>query len=121
MASIEVRDILNLATVDADHARTELAKMYDWRHEYLSTAAKAIIGAGASLLVAMIAAATQHDSKDHWWPIGLGTAGAIIVVFYGVVSYARTNRIYREYITAQLVLDQALDVTTFLRRFASSV
>ena len=104
MRDIEVRDILLLARAEVGEPKDEVRQLYQWRYEYLSTAAKATVGAGASLLVAVLAAALQHKDKDPWLPILLGLAGAVVVLTVGIFMYRGVRRIYREYVTAQELL-----------------
>lgn len=114
---IEVRDILALARAEIADPHDDLKQLYLWRHEYLATAAKAVVAAGASLLVAVLAAALQHKSGSAWWPMGLGLLGALGVLTSGVYTYRRTRRIYREYVVAQELLGEAVRVRSFLRLY----
>lgn len=117
MREIEVRDILALARAEIVDPHEDLKQLYLWRHEYLATGAKAVVAAGASLLVAVLAAAFQHKSGSAWWPIGLGLLGAIVVIATGVFTFRRTRRIYREYVVAQELLGEAVRVRSFLRLY----
>ena len=117
MRDIEVRDILALARAEIADPREELKQLYMWRYEYLATAAKAVVGAGASLVVAVLAAALQHKSGSAWWPIWVGAFGAVAVLVVGVFTYRRIRRIYREYVIAQELLGEAVRVRSFLRLY----
>lgn len=119
MRDIEVRDVLVLARADVAEPHAELKQLYLWRYEYLATAAKAVVGAGASLLVAVIAAALQHSAGDAWWPVLVGAVGALVVLGSGVYSYRRIRRIYRQYVVAQELLSEALGVRPFLRLYGT--
>jgi hypothetical protein len=112
---IEIRDVLTLARSEVTDAPGELKQLYLWRYDYLSTAAKAFVGAGGSLLVALVAATIQHKDGTPWLPIVYGYIGATLVLVFGIARYVRIRRIYREYLTAQSLLGEALAVKAFLR------
>lgn len=117
MRDIEVRDILALARAELSEPQAELKQLYLWRYEYMATAAKAVVAAGASLVVAVLAAGLQHKSGAAWWPVLAGAVGAIAVLGFGVYTYRRIRRIYREYVIAQELLGEALLVRPFLRLY----
>lgn len=118
LRDIEVRDILMLARAELSDPQDDLKQLYLWRYEYLATAAKAVVGAGGSLLVAVLAATFQHKSGATWWPPALGALGAVAVLGSGVYAYRRIRRIYREYVVAQELLGEAIRVQQFLRLYA---
>ncbi|MFD7160032.1 hypothetical protein ACFV9C_35960 [Kribbella sp. NPDC059898] len=117
MRDIEVRDILVLARAELSDPQADLKQLYLWRYEYLATAAKAVVGAGASLLVAVLAAALQHKDGADWRPVIGGAIGAVLVLATGVFTYQRIRRIYREYVIAQELLSEAIRVQPFLRLY----
>jgi hypothetical protein len=119
MRDIEVRDILVLARAELADPQAELKQLYVWRYDYLATAAKAVVGAGASLMVAVLAAAFQHKSDVSWWPGIVGAVGATAVLMSGVYTYRRIRKIYREYVIAQELLSEAVRVQPFLRLYGS--
>jgi hypothetical protein len=116
---IQVRDLLVLARADLATPQEHLKQLYLWRYEYISTAAKAVVGAGASLMVAVVAAAFQHEKGAAWWPILVGALGASVVLGAGVFAYRRIREIYREYVVAQELLAEAIGVQSFLRLYES--
>jgi hypothetical protein len=116
MSDLEIRDLLSLARAAIDDPHGELARLYDWRYDHASTGAKAILAAGGSLVVAMVAAALQHKSHTSWVPVAIGGSGAGLVVLIGIRSYLRVRNLYREYVDAMELLGLAIKIQTFLRR-----
>lgn len=117
MAGIQISDVLRLARADLEDASSQLDQIYEWRYDHASTAAKAVVGLGASLLIALLAAALQHGAKSSWAPILAGTGGAVVILAIGLIAYRKLNGIYREYVVAHELLASALEVRTFLRRY----
>jgi hypothetical protein len=113
---VQIDDVLRLARADLDDASSQLDQIYEWQYDRATTSAKAIVGLGASLAIALVAAALAHG-KASWLPIIGGAAGALVLIIAGIVVYMRVKLIYREYIAAHELLAEALEVRTFLRRY----
>ena len=115
MAGIQISDVLRLARSDLEDASGQLDKMFDWRYDRATTTAKAMVGLGASIFLAVLAAVYQHNSKSSWTPVYWGAGGAAAVLVFGMIMYGRLRRIYREYVVAHELLASALRVRPFLK------
>jgi hypothetical protein len=120
LSDIDIRTVLFLARADLEDASGELKQLYQWKYEYVSTSAKGIVAAGASLVVALVAATLQHKGHATWWPIIAGYIGAAIVLFAGGIIYRRLPLLYREYAEAQDLLSEAKQIAPFLQLYRPS-
>jgi len=117
VSDIDVRVLLHLARAELEDAPSELRQLYQWKFDHMSTAAKGIVWAGASVLVAVVLGTVEHKGHSSWWPIGLGFVSAFIVLTVGAFRYAQVRNVYREYVEAQDLLSEALKMSSFLRLY----
>jgi hypothetical protein len=120
VADIDIRTILSLARAGLENPAEDLKQLFAWKYDAQSTSAKGIVGGGASLALAMVAASAQHSKQSSWWPIVIGAVGAAIVIAYGAVRFGRLKLIYREYAEAQDLLREAKEMSGFLSLYQAS-
>src|SRR5688572_2674069 len=100
MQHLRVRELLDLARSDVPDVGTHLQKMYEWHFEHAMTTAKAILGAGASIVAAVVVAYWKQEIKvGNWQPV-VALVFALITFFYGVVRYREVRAIHRQYVAA---------------------
>jgi hypothetical protein len=119
LKDIEVRDILILARAGGTDPSAELRQLYLWRYDHHATCAKAVVGTGASFLVAVLVASIKHTDGDAWFPLLLGGGGALVILLGGIGAFLRVRRIYREYVVAQELMALAIGMGPFLQRYES--
>lgn len=115
--SVQIGDILRLARSDLQDASSQLDQIYQWRYDHKATVAKAIVGLGASIAVAAVAAVFQHGAHSSWVPVYAAGGAALVFLVIGGVVYVRLNAIYREYIAAHELLATAIQVRPFLKLY----
>ncbi|UBH07055.1 hypothetical protein K8P10_002566 [Leucobacter sp. Psy1] len=116
---VVVADLMELATIDSAEAHTLLTSMYQWKYEYLSTAAKAVAGAGSAVFLATLVPVFQAAKTIGfgWGWIFAAWAGAIILVFLGGWTFILARKVHAEFVAAQSLLAELIEVRPFLRAY----
>jgi hypothetical protein len=116
-----VRDLVDLATVDTDDAHALLTSLYSWKYEHIVTSAKALAGAGSAIGVATLVPLIQANKATtiEWgWIIAAWITGAVLILS-GAAAFSFARRVHSEFVAAQALLSELLELRPFIRRFRS--
>lgn len=114
MKEVKVKDLVDLAVSDVDSCDLKIQKIYEWYFERIKTSAQWILGAAASLFVALVAAFIKGDlsygSKKSYAIISLILlAGGI-----GIVQMHSLRNIHKQFIGALKLHSELKKVKPFL-------
>lgn len=118
---VQVGDLVDLAIVETDDAHSLLTSLYNWKYEHIVTSAKALAGAGSAIGIATLVPLIQVDSTASiewgWMIASWITAGVLILS--GIVAFSFARRVHAEFVAAQALLSELVEIRTFIRRFRS--
>lgn len=116
---VEVRDLIDLAAIESEDPHSFLTAVYQWKYQHLTTAAKALAGAGSAVMLATLVPVIQvDDSSSLNWPsliVAWGAAAILILIGAGTFSLAR--RVHSEFVAAQSLLAELVDVRAFVKLY----
>jgi hypothetical protein len=114
---VRVVDLIDLATVQTNDSHTLLTSLYTWKYEHVTTTAKALAGAGSALGVATLVPLVQSDAgvSVQWgWIFASWIAGGVLILA-GVAAFTFARRIHSEFVAAQAILSDLIEIRPFLR------
>lgn len=118
---VQVGDLIELAIVDTSDAHSLLTSLYQWKYEHITTSAKALAGAGSAVAVATLVPLIQVDpdvSIEWGWMIASWVTAGILILA-GVVAFSFARRVHAEFVAAQALLSELVEIRAFVRRFRS--
>lgn len=118
---VQVRDLVDLATIDTDDAHSLLTSLYSWKYEHITTSAKALAGAGSAIGVATLLPLIQVDKTTtfEWgWIVAAWITGGVLILS-GAIAFSFARRVHSEFVAAQALLSELLEISAFIRRFRS--
>ena len=100
-------------------AAEHLARVYEWKREQSATTGKALAGAGLALMIAPIVPVVAQDAAVPlaWLAILVTWASAVILLVAGSIVFSRTQRIDTEYLAAQSLLAELVEIHPFLKLY----
>ena len=69
MKDITLKEIIDLVDSDVPEAELRIEKMFDWHFQRDMTITKWVLGAAASLSVAVLVAFSKAELNLKWWQI----------------------------------------------------
>ncbi|MER7797494.1 hypothetical protein [Microbacterium sp. NPDC096154] len=117
--AVHVSDLIDLATIESDDPHALLTAIYEWKYQHASTAAKATAGAGSAAILATVLPIlqTQPIENTNWPWLVIAWVAAGVLVLAGGVLFGIARRLHAEFVAAQALLSELVEVRTFIRRY----
>jgi hypothetical protein len=114
---MRIATLMDLAAANPENAADHLARVYEWKRTALETTAKGAAGVGVTLALATVIPVLVPDPDvtltwAGFWVTWTGSA-LLVVVGAGVFAFAR--RLELEYLAAQNLLCELVEIHAFLR------
>lgn len=116
---VQVADLIDLATVESDDPHTLLTSLYGWKYEHMTTAAKAMAGAGSAIAVATLVPLIQVDkgTSTAWgWLVAAWISSGLLILL-GSILFSLARRVHAEFVAAQSLLAELIEVRSFIRLY----
>ncbi len=116
---VEVRDLIDLAVIESEDPHALLTAVYQWKYDYLTTAAKALAGAGSAVVLATLVPVIQidHASPLNWFSLIVAWVAAAVLIVIGAGTFSLARRVHSEFVAAQSLLAELVDVRAFVRLY----
>lgn len=118
-STLRMSMLMDMAASHPETAAEHLASVYQWKHEHSATTGKALAGAGLALLIAPIVPVVAPNAEVplSWLAVIVTWAGAAVLLGAGVVVFTVTRRLEAEYLAAQNILAELVDIHPFLKLY----
>lgn len=116
---VEVRDLIDLAVIESEDPHTLLTSVYQWKYEHLTTAAKALAGAGSAVALATLVPVVQVDNSASlsWFSLIVAWVAAAVLIAIGAGTFSLARRVHSEFVAAQSLLAELVDVRAFVKLY----
>lgn len=118
-STIRVSALMDLASLESDTAHEYLTKVYEWRHERMTTVARALTGSGLALALTPLLPILQPEQEAplEWgWVVGIWAAAGV-QIGVGAGSFVAGRRLHTEFLAAQQLLGELTELRPFLRKY----
>lgn len=117
-----VSDLIELAAMPGDGAAEHLSKIYDWQYSHIVSQARGLAGTGVAILTVAIIPLIQPDADNPtpWIYMWIILSAALILMVAGSVLFSFASRVHREYLIAQTLLSELVEIQPFIRRYRST-
>jgi hypothetical protein len=118
---IKIADLMALAAASSGDPSEHLAQVYTWKHERTALAAKAFAGVGTALALTPLLPIMQPSTVAiQWGWVAATWIAAAVLILIGAGIFLAGMRIHAEYLNAQRLLAEFVEVQPFLRLYFRS-
>ena len=121
MFDLSIRDIIDLVTAQVPDAEARIQKVYEWHFERVKTTSQWILGAAASLFIAVLVAFFKAELKLVWWQNALIALFAIGTGTFGIYRLWQLRSIHRQFIAALKIYCEFKEIRSFLSRYREEI
>lgn len=100
MKDLELRDLIELATSDVLDGEDRIEKIFDWHFDRIKTTAQWMLGAAASLFIAVVVGFSRDELTIPWWQSGLLAVLAFATGAVGAYRLSSLGSVNRQYLAA---------------------
>ena len=117
-SKLQVRDLMDLAAMEGDDAAGVLSTVYGWLYDHLIARAKALAAAGSAVALTTILPIISPSKSEPPSQIAIVVTllAAAVLLVVGLVMYFRARQVHIEFIAAQSLLSELIELRPFLRR-----
>ncbi len=117
MKELTIRNLIDLVISDTQDGETRIEKMFEWHYDRQKTLVQWLLGAAASLLVAVVVALTTTNVQlEIWEAVSLFIAVAFLG-FWGLWLIYRLRRIQSQFISTLRLFAELKAIKTFINRY----
>jgi len=117
MKDLKISDIVDLVTTELPAPEEKIERLFEWQFSREIEIAKWLLGAGASLAIAIAIAAFRQSPALSVTDIGWSSIGPTVLFFLGFYRLYMMKRLHRSYISALHILGRILRIKLFLVRY----
>jgi len=117
---LQLRDLLDLISSDVSDPEDRVFQMYAWHFEHAMTAVKIVLGAAASLFVAVLVAFFKRDIKVPWWESTAAVIATFLATVYGVYVFLGLRKIHKQYVATLRLLGNVKGLSSFMKLYQTS-
>ena len=117
MKDITLKDLIDLVASDTPEAEVRIEKMFDWHFHRDMTITKWVLGAAASLIVAVLVAFSKAELNLEWWQISIITIFALSTSTYGIFRIVKMRSLHRQFVATLKLYSEFKRIDTFIRRY----
>ena len=120
---MDVAALMDLAASTPDTAAEHLAKIYEWKHSQISSTGKAFAGGGLALFLAPLVPvlAPEVGATLTWFGVVITWTAAGLLFVVGSIVFFEARKLEAEYLAAQSLLGQIVEIHPFLRLYKGRV
>ena len=117
MKDIAIRDIIDLVASEVPNAESRIEKMFDWHFQRDMTITKWVLGAAASLSVAVLVAFSKAELNLSLWQIIIVAACALASSTYGIYRIVRIRSLHRQFVSTLKLHSEFSRIRPFIRPY----
>ena len=117
MKDISIRDLTDLVGAEVEQANGHLEKMFDWHFQRDVMIVKWVLGAAASLAIALLIALVKAEILVTWQQAALLASLPLAASSYGLYRLVRLRSIHRQFVAALSIHAQLERIGPFIRRY----
>lgn len=119
MKDITLKELVDLAVADISEPNDRIEKMFEWHFERELTITKWLLGAAASIFVAMLISYYKQEFNVSTWQIILGIIIVLASFSYGIYRLWRLRNIHKQFVSALKLLKELTNIAPFLQAYRS--
>ena len=119
MKDITLKELVDLAVASVSEPDSRIEKMFDWHFERELTITKWLLGAAASIFVAMLISYYKQEFNVATWQIILGIIIVLASFSYGIYRLLKLRNIHKQFVSALKLLKELTNIVPFLRTYRS--
>ena len=121
MKDIAIKDIIDLVDSNVPDAELRIEKMFDWHFQRDMTITKWVLGAAASLSVAVLVAFSKAELNLSWWEMIVIAICALASSTYGIYRIVRIRSLHSQFISTLKLSSEFNRIRPFIRRYRETV
>ena len=121
MKDISIKDIIDLVDSDVPDAESRIEKMFDWHFQRDMTITKWVLGASASLTVAVLVAFSKAELNLSLWQIITVSICALSSSTYGIYRIVRIRSLHRQFVSTLKLYSEFNRIRPFIRLYREAV
>lgn len=120
MKDITLKEIIDLVDSDVSDAESRIERMFDWHFQRDMTITKWVLGAAASLSIAVLVAFFKAELSLSWWQIVIVGICALASSTYGIYRIARIRSLHRQFVSTLKLYSEFSRIRPFIRRYRAA-
>jgi sterol desaturase/sphingolipid hydroxylase (fatty acid hydroxylase superfamily) len=121
MRDLSITHLIDLVVAEVPDAEERIQKMFEWHFERVMTLSRWILGAAASLVIAVLAAFFKAELQLACWQTGLIVLAALATGTYGVYRLWELRSVHRQFIAALKLFCELKEIRPFLIRYREEI
>jgi len=117
MRELTIQDIIGLVTAETPDAEMIIQQMFEWHYDRVKSTSQWIIGAAATLFIAVLVALFSGELKIELWQSVLVVITAIGTAVYGIYRFWQLRLMHRQFITALKLYTELSRMRHFFIRY----
>ena len=117
MKDLEITQLIDLVVSDVPDAEGKIQKMFEWHYDRVMTLTQWILGATASLVVAVLVAFFRAELELLWWQTLIIFAAALGTGSYGIYRLFELRSLHKQYVAALKLYCGLKAMRPFLLRY----
>lgn len=120
-SDVSIGDLIDLATSAGEDASSHVTQIYVWRFERVMTLCKALVGAGFAVLASGGLLVADRSNQPNYLVLVVIGVSALLLLGAGSVLFFTARAALKEYVAAQSLLTELIEIRPLLRllRFGS--
>jgi len=119
MKDITLKELVDLAVAAVPEPDNRIEKMFEWHFERELTITKWLLGAAASIFVAMLISYYKQEFNVSTWQIIIGIIIVLASFSYGIYRLLKLRNIHKQFVSALKLLKELTNIAPFLQVYRS--
>lgn len=119
MKDITLKELIDIAVSEVPTPDDRIEKMFEWHFERELTITKWLLGAAASIFVAMLISYYKKEFDVELWQIILGILFVLFSFSYGIYRLYRLRNIHKQFVAALTLMKELLNIVPFIKTYRS--
>ena len=121
MKDLTLKELEDLVISELPDSEKHIQQMFDWHFQRDMTITKWVLGAAASLFIAVLIAFFRGELTVAWWQPAIVILSSILSFIYGISRLIQMRNLHKQFVSSLRLLTELKKILPFIKKYREAL